>query len=143
MNRNSLVEMTNLCVIHKENKFLVQKRKEGIFFPGGHIEQNESITASVIREILEETGLSIENPILCGIKDWINEDGSRYIVFLYKTDKFTGNLRSSKEGEVFWVTKEEFETLPVIWEMREVLQICESKNLSELFYDEEDRIRLL
>lgn len=33
--------------------------------------------ASVIREMREETGLTIEHPTLCGIKDWMREDGTR------------------------------------------------------------------
>ncbi len=43
----------------------------------------QSITIeSVIREMKEETGLTIENPIACGFKDWIQEDGTRYLVLL-------------------------------------------------------------
>ena len=54
----------------------------------------------MIREVYEETGLKISAPHLCGIKDWQNDDGSRYMVLFYKTDKFCGELRSSEEGEV-------------------------------------------
>lgn len=47
------------------------------------------------------------NPQLCRVKDWIREDGTRYIVFLYKTDKYEGGLKSLDEGKVFWLKKEE------------------------------------
>ena len=46
------------------------KKYPGICFPGGHIEIGESFTACAIREIKEETGLDINNPVLCGIVNW-------------------------------------------------------------------------
>ena len=138
MSRTSVVELTNLCMIYQGDQILVQEREwngeKGIIFPGGHVEKDESLCASVIREMKEETGLTIENPIPCGFKDWINDDGSRYLVLLYKTDRFSGELRSSEEGRVFWVTREEFARLPVMWNMREILQILDSDDYSEFFW---------
>ena len=75
----------------------------GLTFPGGHVKKGESFVDSVIREVYEETGLKIENPRICGTKDWPREDGSRYIVVFYKTNKFSGTLKSSDEGEVKWM----------------------------------------
>ena len=43
-------------------------RWSGYAFPGGHVENGEAFTESVIREIYEETGLTIKNPQLVGIK---------------------------------------------------------------------------
>ncbi len=138
MDRTSTVELTNLCMIYSGDKILVQERewqgRKGIIFPGGHVEKEESIIASVIREMKEETGLTIRRPIPCGFKDWINDDGSRYLVLLYKTNRFSGELRSSEEGRVFWVTREEFKGLPVLWNMREILQILDSDAYSELYW---------
>ena len=101
------VVLTNMCMIRDGEKVLVQirndKRWGGAVFPGGHIEDGESITDSVIREVFEETGLTVLSHMLCGVKNFYNGDGDRYIVFLFKADKFTGTLRSSSEGEVFWI----------------------------------------
>ena len=36
----------------------------------------------VIREVWEETGLKISEPKLCGIKDWMKDEETRYIVLL-------------------------------------------------------------
>ena len=47
--------------------------------------KNQYFTDSVIREVREETGLTIEHPILCGVKQFPTEDGERYVVLLYKT----------------------------------------------------------
>ncbi len=138
MSRTSTVELTNLCMIYQGDKILVQERvwdgQKGVIFPGGHVEMYESLHASVIREMKEETGLTIENPVPCGFKDWINEDGSRYLVLLYKTNRFSGELRSSEEGRVFWTTREEFKRLPVMWNMREALEILDSEVYSECFW---------
>ena len=85
MSRASLVELTNLCVICDGSRVLVQDKIGcGVVFPDGHVEPGESMLASVIREMREETGLLIEYPVLCGIKDWMREDGTRFIVALYR-----------------------------------------------------------
>ena len=52
---------------------------------------------------MKKQELKIENPRICGTKDWPREDGSRYIVVFYKTNKFSGTLKSSDEGEVKWM----------------------------------------
>ncbi len=100
--RTETVIITNMCMVYNNGKVLVQDRVDsnwkGITFPGGHVDKGESFTDAVIREVFEETGLTISAPQLCGIKDWPEEDGSRYIVLFYKTDKFVGELRSSDEG---------------------------------------------
>ncbi|MFC4652792.1 8-oxo-dGTP diphosphatase [Lactococcus nasutitermitis] len=125
------VELTNMCaIIDEENqKVVVQKRVKswcGITFPGGHVERAEAIVPSTIREIKEETGLDIRDLKACGIKDWYNpETSSRYIVFLFATTNFSGNLlEETAEGEVYW---EDIEKLPDLelssgfWEMAEMM----------------------
>lgn len=71
------VILTNMCMIFDGTKLLVQKKVgkgfKGITCPGGHVEPGEPIVDSVIREIKEETGLTIKSPKLCGIKDWFEE----------------------------------------------------------------------
>ena len=54
-------------------------------------------------DVYKRQGLNISCPVLCGIKDWINDDGSRYMVLFYKTNVFEGQLLSSDEGEVYWI----------------------------------------
>lgn len=102
--------LTNMCMICDGSRVLVQDRLDpawpGITFPGGHVEPRESFVDSVIREVKEETGLTISNVKLCGMKQFTASDGAyRYIVLLYKTDTFSGELRSSDEGRVFWLEK--------------------------------------
>ena len=60
----------------------------GIAMPGRHIEEGESFSDSVIREVFEETGLTISNPRSVGTKHWPDKEGHRYIVFLIRLRSF-------------------------------------------------------
>jgi 8-oxo-dGTP diphosphatase len=125
-----------------QGNILVQNRKNpnwsGITFPGGHVEAGESFADAVKREVWEETGLTIENPVLCGIKQWAEEDGARAVVLFYKTDRFSGELKSSEEGEVFWVRREDFERLPLATDMAQTIRVFESDDCSECFYTQDE-----
>lgn len=140
MSRKSEIELTNMCLICDGNKVLVQEKvgTKGLVFPGGHVEEGESLLESVVREMKEETGLTIENPKICGFKDWIQEDGTRYIVLLYKTDKFTGELKSSDEGRVFWIDRADIDRANLIWNMKELLEIFDTDLYSEFFFKIKD-----
>ena len=120
--RTETVTLTNMCMVYDdEGNVLVQdkvdKKWSGLTFPGGHIEKGESFVDSVIREVYEETGLTIEKPRICGTKDWLRDDGSRHLVVFYKTNQFSGELKSSYEGEVKWMPLEEMkrENLQTEW----------------------------
>ncbi|PKR76742.1 DNA mismatch repair protein MutT [Halalkalibacillus sediminis] len=150
MSKSEKVVLTNMCMIYEGDRILVQDRLKsnwpGITFPGGHIEKGESFTESVVREVLEETGLKIENPSLCGVKQFQTKNDERYIVFFYKTDKFTGDLASSDEGEIFWINKDDLHEYQLANDFEEMYKVFESEELSEFFYDragEENVLRLL
>ena len=131
----------NMCMVYHQNNVLVINRKKqdwpGITFPGGHIELGESFTDAVIREIKEETGLNILNPILCGIKDWCEND-IRYTLLFYKTNKFSGTVISSDEGEVWWETFENLSNLNLALDMKDMLRVFLEDDLSEFYYYKKD-----
>ena len=142
MARMEEVELTNMCMVcDGKGNVLVQNKKgdrtwHGWNFPGGHVEQGEFVTPSELREIREETGLTIENPKLCGIKEFRKEqDGKRFIVFLYAASRFSGELRSSAEGDVFWYPLSELKRLKELADgFSEMLPVFTSDEISEVFY---------
>lgn len=104
--------LANMCMIEDNNgNVLVQERKRndwpGLTFPGGHVEQGETLEEAVKREILEETGLTLNSVVFCGIIEWPWEDGNRYLGLIYKSNDFSGVIKSSSEGEVYWMKKDE------------------------------------
>ena len=143
MSRTTPTILCNLCMVEdlENGKVVLQyrsperyKKWSGYAFPGGHIEEGESLVESVIREVYEETGLTIADPKLVAVKDWPLDDGGRYIVFCYKATEFTGQLRSSEEGEVSWVEKDQLEKLDLSYDMLPLLEVMEDPDLSEYYY---------
>ncbi|MBR3953636.1 MAG: hypothetical protein IKJ82_08565 [Oscillospiraceae bacterium] len=64
------------------------------------------------------------------------KDGKRYIVFLYKADKFSGELKSSSEGEIFWYPLSELmKSDKLIDGFGEMLSVFTDENISEVFYE--------
>lgn len=127
-------------MIYNNDQILVQDRLNpdwpGITFPGGHVELHESFVDSVIREIKEETGLDIFNLQLCGLKQFSEED-YRYIVFLFKTNCFSGQLKDSNEGKVFWIKKDDMKNYQLAQGFETMLEVFENDELIEnyLFFD--------
>lgn len=146
MSRTETVELTTLCLIYDGDRILLQNRVKkdwkGYTLPGGHVEPGESIVEAVIREMKEETGLTIRQPQLCGVKQFpIKNDGhgeGRYLVFLFKTNQFEGELVSSEEGKMEWVRRDELADVPIVNDLEELLQVMERDDLTEFQYIIED-----
>ena len=138
--------LMNMCMVYDlaTNRVLVQdkvhSRWAGITFPGGHINDGESIYDSAVREVKEETGLTISNLEqasesiydcavrevkeetgldvnslkYCGVVHWVHrENDERYLCFMYKTTQYDGKLiAKTDEGEQFWLGIDELFTTP-------------------------------
>lgn len=141
MARTENVELTVLCLIQNGDEYLLQDRvKEdwkGYTLPGGHIENGESVVDAVIREMKEETGLTVLNPRLCGVKQFPIKNG-RYLVFLFYADRFEGEVVSSNEGSMHWISKDKLSDIDTVEDLGELLQVMLDENLSEFQYIIED-----
>lgn len=139
MTRCEKAIVTVLCMIYDDNKILLQDRVKkdwkGLTFPGGHVEKEESFVQAVIREMYEETGLTIIEPKLCGVKQFQTDEDERYMVLLFKTDKFKGTLTSSDEGEMKWIERESLKDYELVDDFMDLLKVFDSDSYTEFMYE--------
>ena len=137
MGRTENVELTVLCLIEDGDKILLQNREKkdwrGYALPGGHVEPGESFVDAVIREMKEETGLSILNPRLVGVKQFPIENG-RYVVLLFKAAQWSGELRSSEEGQMEWIKYSDLSTAKTVDDLEDLLKVMNTSELTEFQY---------
>jgi 8-oxo-dGTP diphosphatase len=134
-----------------EGRVLVQERLpkpsnpwSGLTFPGGHVEPGETVVASVIREVQEETGLSVSNLQNCGYIQWYNPiKQSQYFVFLFKTSTFSGELTGSVEGNVKWMTLEEMLAGSLAPNMTKYLAVFQNENIPQAYGISGKRLNLV
>jgi len=112
-------QLTTLCYIEKDNCYLMLHRttKEndenhdkwiGI---GGHFEFQESPEDCLIREVKEETGLSLLNYDFRGIVTFISDDHPAEYMHLYTSNSFSGTVSDCKEGQLEWIPIDKICTL--------------------------------
>lgn len=135
------VKLMNMCMVtDSQGRVLVQNRSKtdwsGLTFPGGKVEPGESLTRAVIREVWEETGLTIKHPKICGVKEWHMPDSGRNIVLFYQADEFTGELRDSEEGHMAWMTLDELKTGPFAEGMDDMLRVFLEEDTAEMWYED-------
>lgn len=137
MNNTENVELTVLCLIEDGDKILLQNRVKkdwrGYALPGGHVEPGESFVDAVIREMKEETGLTVLNPRLVGVKQFPIENG-RYVVLLFKATRWSGELCSSDEGQMEWIKYSELSTVKTVEDFDELLKVMNTPELTEFQY---------
>ncbi len=133
--------MFNMCMICNEatGEVLIQEKVNsdwsGLTFPGGKIEAGEGFIASTIREVHEETGLTVKNLKPCGTINWENsESGERWLIFLYKTSDYSGDLlHETQEGKVFWSTLDGIDPKRLAPNMETYLQLFTRDDVNEAY----------
>ena len=107
----------------------------GLPFRAGHIENAESVTESVIREVKEETGLDVSDLKPCGLIDWYNTDKEeRWLLFLYRTSSFSGELLDeTEEGKVFWADLSDLVHMNLAPNMKEYLKLFFNDDMNEAY----------
>lgn len=137
MRKTEPIELTVLCLIEDVGRILLQNRVKndwhGYALPGGHVEPAESIVDAVIREMKEETGLTVLSPRLVGVKQFPIESG-RYLVFLFKATRWTGELQSSEEGHMEWIEYSRLPELQTVDDFDELLRVINNPELTEFQY---------
>lgn len=119
MSRN----LTTLCYIEQDGAYLMMHRvkkekdinKDKWIGIGGHFEEGESPEECLLREVLEETGLTLTDYRLRGVITFLTDGWQPEYMFLYTAEGFTGTMHDCDEGDLEWVSKEKVPQLP-IWE---------------------------
>ena len=107
---------------------------------GGKFEAGESPKECLIREVYKESGLSIQNPKLCGLLMFPKFKGNDWYVFVFTAHEFSGELIDSPEGQLEWVPDKKILDLS-LWESDQIFMpwIQEGKFFSAKFEYEEDQ----
>lgn len=114
---------TTLCYIEQGNQYLLLHRTKkendqshdkwlGI---GGKFEDRESPEECNLREVLEETGLTLTRYRYRGIVTFVSDIWETEFMHLFTADAFTGIIRECDEGDLAWISKEDYLSLPM-WE---------------------------
>ena len=115
--------LTTLCYIERDESYLMLHRvkkehdinRDKWIGVGGHFEEGESPEECLLREVREETGLTLASWKLRGIITFSTDIYDTEYMFLYTADTWTGELRECDEGNLEWVEKSAVYELP-IWE---------------------------
>ena len=113
---------TTLCYVEQNGKYLMLhrvKKKNDINHDkwigiGGKFEENESPDECLLREVSEETGLTLTHWQCRGIVTFLSENDGEYM-YLFTADGFEGQLKECDEGDLQWVSREFLDQLPK-WE---------------------------
>lgn len=114
---------TTLCYIEQDGAYLMLHRikkeqdmnRDKWIGIGGKFEEGESPEDCVLREALEETGLTLEEPEYRGIVTFVSEEYGTEYMHLFWADKFSGEIKTCDEGVLEWISKEKLMSLPM-WE---------------------------
>ena len=115
---------TTLCYLERDGCYLMlhRIRKEndlnrdkwiGI---GGKFEEGESPENCLLREVYEETGLTLDSWRYCGIVTFVSDEWGTEYMHLFHSADFHGNLRECSEGSLEWIDKTALASLPDQWE---------------------------
>ena len=116
-------QLTTIVYIEKDDSYLMLHRvkkqndinKDKWIGVGGHFEHQESPEECILREVKEETGLTLENYSFRGIVTFCFNDEEAEYMCVYTSDRFSGKMTECDEGQLEWVKKSEIEKLN-LWE---------------------------
>ncbi len=116
--------VSTLCYLEKEKQFLMLYRNkkendlnEGKWIGvGGKLEEGETVDECVVREVYEETGLTLTGYELAGVVKFVSDTWEDEDMYLYYGYDYEGTLTDNcSEGELKWVARDKVLDLPT-WE---------------------------
>lgn len=121
------MRMTTLCYIEKDNQYLMLhrvKKKNDInqnkwIGVGGHAEDGESPEECLLREVKEETGLTLTSYQFRSLITFVSDVCEPEAMCLFTADEFEGDLIECNEGDLVWISKDKILELPT-WEGDEI-----------------------
>jgi 8-oxo-dGTP diphosphatase len=124
-----LQRLSSLCYLEHDGKLLMLCRNKEPFrgcwtAPGGKLEFPENPRQTIVREIREETGLTLENPELKMINSETGgERDYNWLVFIFRAFQFSGSLKECDEGTLMWISKQQIYDFKIPDVDRELLSL--------------------
>lgn len=117
-----------LCfVTHGGDILLLKRAAHKRVYPGrynglgGHLERDEDPLNGALREVWEETGLSVTNAELCGVIHVDAGAETGILVFVFRAEATDRQFTNSDEGTLEWVSRDQIHALPVVEDLPAVL----------------------
>lgn len=109
------MKQTSLCYLEKDGQYLMLHRvkkendanRDKWIGVGGKFEDKESPEDCAVREVLEETGLTLTDYRYCGVVTFVSDRWETEYMHLFHATGFSGTLRQCDEGNLEWIDKKE------------------------------------
>ena len=115
---------TTLCYLERDGCYLMLHRikkendlnRDKWIGIGGKFEEGESPENCLLREVREETGLTLDSWRYCGIVTFVSDEWGTEYMHLFHSEDFHGSLRECDKGSLEWIEKSALASLPDLWE---------------------------
>lgn len=110
--------LSTLCYLLVDEHLLMLRRRKEPFSnhwtaPGGKIEDGENPAEAIVREVREETNLTVHQPELKAICSEIGADEYNWLLFIFACRSYEGELVASDEGELRWLPLAQIDQWPL------------------------------
>ena len=141
---------SSLCYLLRGNEVLMMHRTrkkndmnhDKWIAVGGRFEKGESPEECALREVKEETGLTMIEPQYRGVVTFVNDQYETERMHLFTSDTFTGVMTDCDEGELVWIKKDEIDRLPQ-WEGDRIFHRLLKEDRFHEFYGKKARVLML
>ncbi len=154
LNRWLTIPRTLCFVLNGSDVLLMKRAAHKRVFPnqyngvGGHIERNEDPLTSARREILEETGLSVNNVRLCAVYNVDAKAVTGIVLFVFTAESRSREVIANDEGTLHWIPQNDVSNYDLVEDLPMILPriLKMGKTDAPLFihvsYDEQDHIQM-